>query len=91
MFTAGDALAKTLAKSQKVTFWSQNNSFGCFFFFANRWRCSYTWIEKMGGLASTRNEPKCQVQCKSVDLPPPRVYKLGTHSVLLRINLICKA
>ena len=24
MLTAGDALAKTLAKSQKVTFWSKN-------------------------------------------------------------------
>ena len=24
MLTAGDALAKTLAKSQKLTFWSQN-------------------------------------------------------------------
>ena len=32
MLTAGDALAKTLAKSQKVTFWSQKNGFGCFFF-----------------------------------------------------------
>ena len=32
MLTAGDALAKTLAKSQKVTFWSQRNGFGCFFF-----------------------------------------------------------
>ena len=31
MLTAGDALAKTLAKSQKVTFWSQKNGFGCFF------------------------------------------------------------
>ena len=28
MLTAGDALAK----SQKVTFWSQKNSFRCFFF-----------------------------------------------------------
>ena len=27
-----DVLAKTLAKSQKVTFWSQKNSFKCFFF-----------------------------------------------------------
>ena len=32
MLTARDALAKTLAKSQKVTFWSQKNSFRCFFF-----------------------------------------------------------
>ena len=36
MLTAGDALvktlAKTLAKSQKVIFWSQKNSFRCFFF-----------------------------------------------------------
>ena len=32
MLTAGDVLAKTLAKSQKVTFWSQKNSFRCFFF-----------------------------------------------------------
>ena len=32
MLTAGDALAKTLAKSQKVTYWSQKNGFGCFFF-----------------------------------------------------------
>ena len=32
MLTAGDALAKTLAKSQKVTFWSQKNGFGCLFF-----------------------------------------------------------
>ena len=31
MLTAGDALAKTLVKSQKVTFWSQKNDFGCFF------------------------------------------------------------
>ena len=27
MLTAGDDLAKTLAKSQKVTFWSKKNSF----------------------------------------------------------------
>ena len=32
MLTAGDALAKTLAKSQKVTFWSKKNGFICFFF-----------------------------------------------------------
>ena len=32
MLTAGDVLAKTLAKSQKVTFLSQKNGFGCFFF-----------------------------------------------------------
>ena len=32
MLTAGNALAKTVAKSQKVTFWSQKNSFRCFFF-----------------------------------------------------------
>ena len=35
MLTAADALAKTLAKSQKVTFWSQKTGFRCFFFFAN--------------------------------------------------------
>ena len=39
MLTAGDALAKTLVKSQKVTFWSQKKAFNVFFF-ANRWRCS---------------------------------------------------
>ena len=33
MLIAGDALAKTLAKSQKVIFWSQKNGFRCFFFF----------------------------------------------------------
>ena len=33
MLTAGDALTKTLVKSQKVTFWSQKNGFGYFFFF----------------------------------------------------------
>ena len=38
MLTAGDALAKILAKSQKVTFWSQKNGFGCFFF------CSLLWM-----------------------------------------------
>ena len=32
MLTAGDVLAKTLAKSQKVTFLNQKNSFRCFFF-----------------------------------------------------------
>ena len=32
MHTAGDALTKTLAKSQKVTFWSKKNCFECFFF-----------------------------------------------------------
>ena len=32
MLTAGDALAKTLAKSQKIIFWNQKNGFGCFFF-----------------------------------------------------------
>ena len=32
MLTAGDALAKALAKSQKVTVWSQKNGFECFFF-----------------------------------------------------------
>ena len=31
MLTVGDALTKTLAKSQKVTFWRQKNSFKCFF------------------------------------------------------------
>ena len=40
MLTAEDVLAKTLAKSQKVTFWSQKNGFTCFFFFPNCWRCS---------------------------------------------------
>ena len=34
MLTAGDVLAKTLAKSQKVTFWNKKNGFGCFFFFS---------------------------------------------------------
>ena len=37
MLTAGDALAKTLAKSQKATFWSQKNGFGCFFFGSLLW------------------------------------------------------
>ena len=37
MLTAGDALAKTLAKSQKVTFWSKKNGFGCFFFGSLLW------------------------------------------------------
>ena len=32
MLIAEDALTKTLAKSQKVTFWSQKNGFRCFFF-----------------------------------------------------------
>ena len=32
MLTVGDTLAKTLAKSQKVIFWSKKNGFGCFFF-----------------------------------------------------------
>ena len=32
MLTVGDALANTLAKFQKVTFWSQKNGFRCFFF-----------------------------------------------------------
>ena len=32
MLTAGDALAKTLAKSQKVTFWSQKMALDAFFF-----------------------------------------------------------
>ena len=31
MLIAGDDLAKTLAKSQKIIFWSQKNSFRCFF------------------------------------------------------------
>ena len=31
MFAVGYALAKTLAKSHKVTFWSKKNGFGCFF------------------------------------------------------------
>ena len=32
MLTAEDILAKILAKSQKITFWSQKNGFECFFF-----------------------------------------------------------
>ena len=32
MLTAEDALAKTLAKFQKITFYNQKNSFRCFFF-----------------------------------------------------------
>ena len=32
MLTAGDALAKALAKSQKVTFWNKKNGFRYFFF-----------------------------------------------------------
>ena len=32
MLTAGDALVKTLAKSQKITFLSQKYGFRCFFF-----------------------------------------------------------
>ena len=31
MLTAGDALTKTLAKSQKVTFWSQKMALDAFF------------------------------------------------------------
>ena len=31
MLTVGDTLAKTLAKYQKITFWSKKNSFRCFF------------------------------------------------------------
>ena len=31
MLTVGDALAKTLAKSQKVTFWSQKMALNAFF------------------------------------------------------------
>ena len=41
MLIAGDALAKTLVKSQKVTFWSQKMALDAFFF-ANCWRCSKT-------------------------------------------------
>ena len=33
MLTAEDALAKTLAKSQKVIFWSQKMALDVFFFF----------------------------------------------------------
>ena len=40
MLTAEDVLAKTLAKSQKVTFWSQKNDFG-FFFLVHCCGCSY--------------------------------------------------
>ena len=32
MLTTENALAKTLAKFQKVTFWNQKNGFICFFF-----------------------------------------------------------
>ena len=32
MLTTGDALAKTLVKSQKIIFWSQKNGFKYFFF-----------------------------------------------------------
>ena len=32
MLTAGDVLAKTLAKSQKVTFWSQKMALDIFLF-----------------------------------------------------------
>ena len=42
MLTTGNVLAKTLAKSQKVTFWSKKNSFRCFFFFSNCWKYSYS-------------------------------------------------
>ena len=45
---------------------------------------AYTWIEKMGGLARTRNGPKARFQCKSVDLSLPlRMNRPGTHLVLL--------
>ena len=37
MLTAGDALAKTLTKSQKITFWSQKNDFGYLFFWLTLW------------------------------------------------------
>ena len=57
MLTAGDALAKTLAKSQKVTFWSKKNGFGCFFFlltavdalssciFQGAWCRTWVWMQ----------------------------------------------
>ena len=32
MLTAGDALAKTLIKYQKIILWSKKNDFTCFFF-----------------------------------------------------------
>ena len=44
MLTTRDALAKTLTKSQKVTFWSQKNDFGCYFF-AHCYGCSKLYFE----------------------------------------------
>ena len=45
MLTGGDALAKTLAKSQKLTFWSKKNDFGCFFFLLTAEDALMTLIE----------------------------------------------
>ena len=43
MLTAGDGLAKTLAKSQKVIFFGAKKITLHVFFFANCWRCSYVF------------------------------------------------
>ena len=52
MLTARGALAKTLAKSQKVTFWSQKNGFGCFFFWLTVVNALRTrlYVPKVGNL-----------------------------------------
>ena len=44
MLTAGDALAKALAKSQKVTVWSQKNGFECFFWLTAGDALRLSWI-----------------------------------------------
>ena len=78
MLTVGDALAKTLSKSQKITFRSKKNSFRCFFFLTagdaltkanvamNSKRKTWGTVRSSGGAVEKGNIPYCDKLRKGV-------------------------
>ena len=74
-------------KTKVVSHMEQRQGFFFLSLYTKTHLWAYTWIEKRGGLARTRNGPKARFQRKSVDLPLPlRMNRFGTHLVLLPIN-----
>ena len=91
MLTAGDALAKTLVKSQKVTFWSKKIGFGCFFFYSLLWMlldCDYHNSRVIvPNTMETRTHRSCSIQklrSSSLDF-----NILELHSSLPLVSLLC--
>ena len=72
MLTVGDVLAKTLAKYQKITFWSKKITLDAFFF-TNCWRCSYRRLMKLTFI----NRQLSTLIRKSIHSPAPFPINMG--------------